>query len=184
IASIFTTIAFLEANINEILRDSYDTMKGRLKDGSKYIPEQLINKLSQFYKLPRRERHGTPLLKKYQKALTLAEKEIFDEEKNLYQNVDSLRQLRNNLVHYEPEWSKVQLAEDYIPLSDLAIELYSKFELNPLTPASSPFFPHRCLSYGCCKWGIESSIAFTDEFCKRTEIKSKYNNIRSKLVLD
>lgn len=50
-ASIFATIAFLEANINEIFCDSYETMIGKSANDGKYIPDQLINKLGMMWQL-------------------------------------------------------------------------------------------------------------------------------------
>ncbi len=183
-ASIFTAVAFLEANINEIFCDAYDTMIGKSANDSKYIPDQLINKLGRMWQLEIPRSSTYPILQKYQITLAIAEKPTFDRGQNPYQDVSSLIKLRNELIHYEPSSEIVQSTSDEVIVSKqkLAKMLNLKFDLNPLTGNGNPFWPDKCLSYGCCKWGIESSIAFTDKFFKRTDIRNKYEHIRDKLI--
>lgn len=182
IASIFTAISFLEASINEILRDSNDAAKGTYREAETYIPADIIPKLAQFTDIFKKNRN-IPILQKYQIALEFSQKERFNEQEKLYLDILNFKALRNKLVHYIPSWSKIEPPEEYVPGDELQKYLYGMFELNPLTGKGNPFLFDKCLGYGCCKWGIESSIAFTDEFCSRTGIISKYANIRKKLVL-
>lgn len=186
IASIFATVAFLEANINEIFTDSYDTMKGKPANDGKNIPESLINQLGSMWQLDVPKAAKYSILQKYQIALATINKPLYDKGTNPYQDVDLLVKLRNTLMHPEPESVVSKSSSDVIPATEQKFfkMLGSKFALNPLTGEGNPFYPDKCLSYGCCKWGIESSLAFTDEFCARTGIKCKYLGLRPKLTLD
>jgi hypothetical protein len=116
-------------------------------------------------------------LDKYQIVLALCRRELFNKGKSPYQEVNLLRLLRNNLIHYEPEWvsSHPQKIEK---------QLMDKFELNPFFKKvkNSPFFPFRCLSHGCAEWALRSALAFVDIFYKRANIgPTKYDFYRSGL---
>ncbi|MGB3478355.1 MAG: hypothetical protein WBB67_04260 [bacterium] len=176
IASIFATVAFLEANINEIFTDSYDTMRGKSANDGKNIPESLINQLGSMWQLDVPKTAKYSILQKYQIALVTINKPLYDKGTNPYQDVDLLVKLRNALMHPEPESVVSQTSDDDTLTTEQKFfkMLGSKFALNPLTGKGNSFYPDKCLSYGCCKWGIESSFAFTDEFCARTDIKCKY----------
>lgn len=59
-----------------------------------------------------------------------------------------------------------------------------KFSLNPLTGAKTPFFPIRCMGYGCAKWAVESSIRFVDNCCSRLEVQPGFDLIRDSLAVE
>lgn len=94
------------------------------------------------------------------------------------QDVASVIELRNLLVHYKPRWQAAgQRSRDRIG------QLEGRFATNPFIAAGNPFFPDRCLSYGCTKWAIEACLAFSDEFYTLIQTVPPYDSIRSKLVL-
>jgi len=169
--AILSAVSFLEANINEFFWEVSETTSDRVKELDVGLKELLTGFWKQNSILSRYS-----ILEKYQLVLVLARKPIMDKGKEPYQPVDDLIQLRNTMVHYKPEWVFGK------PLS-LEERLRGKFELNPLAPQGSIFFPYRCLSFGCSKWAIESSLQFTDEFYKRIGVAPGYEHIRQELQL-
>lgn len=115
IAAIFTAVSFIESIINEFFWDlespnKVEVLEEETKKIMANIWEQGIIK--------------TSTLEKYQFALALARKSLFDRGAAPYQDVFLLIKLRNALIHYEPEWvgdSPQRLEEN----------LKRKFELNP-----------------------------------------------------
>jgi len=98
--------------------------------------------------------------------LILADKDHNDHNKGKepYQSVQNLISLRNDFVHYKAEL--IDLAGNKKDKSQkLEKKIKSKIKkLNPLTGKDNPFFPDKCLGYGCALWAIQSSVAFTKDF--------------------
>lgn len=171
--AILSAVSFLEANINEFFWEVAETPSDRVKELDVGLKELLTGFWKQNSIL---FKPNFSLLEKYELVLVLARKPIMDKGKEPYQPVDDLIQVRNTMVHYRPEWSFGE------PLS-LEKRLRGKFDLNPLAPQGSIFFPYLCLSFGCSKWAIESSLQFTDEFYKRIGVATGYEHIRQDLQL-
>lgn len=183
IASIFATVAFLEANINEIYGDSCDIMTHKMANDAKNIPESLIEKLGRMWQ---QGVTSYSILRKYQIAFVIADKPEFTEGSNPYQDVCSLIDLRNGLMHPKPKSVSVPCTGDHSQKSNQEFlkKLRSKFAVSSLAAEGDIFYPSKCLSYGCSKWGIESSLAFADEFCNRSGISCEYQKIRLELVVE
>ena len=92
-----------------------------------------------------------------------------------------LTQLRNDLIHFEPEWVEHATEENDEGLSKLAQGLKGRFAINPLTGAGNPFYPAKCLGHGCVQWAVQSSIQFTDDFYNRLGMKIRYEHVRDRL---
>lgn len=184
IGSIITTVSYVEATINELFTDVAD---GVYSNG---LDHNVIALMARMWKLEIKPPNKTkvakiysPLddlkpsvLQKFQIALTLAGKDLFDTGKAPYQDVDYLILLRNALIHYKPEW--IGTGEKY--KDTLSEKLRKKLEsriqtINPMTREGSLFFPHQCLGYGCAKWAVESSVKFTNEFFSRIGLPSNLN---------
>lgn len=108
---------------------------------------------------------------------------MFKEEAPPYQNVILLIKLRNDLVHYEPEWVKSPASDDFSDCDQHKYEkmLKGKVSTNPLAGQGSPYYPDKCLSYGCADWAVNSSIEFADDFFSRMDLISPYSHNRDKL---
>lgn len=109
-----------------------------------------------------------PILKKYQRALTLLGSELFDESAQPFRDVWALIELRNALIHYKPTWDpdrkrKVQMVE----------VLQGKFNLSPFLDEGADFVTMKCMSAGAVKWAVATSLAFMREFDTRTNLDSK-----------
>jgi hypothetical protein len=81
------------------------------------------------------------------------------------------------LLHFKPEWSTGQKEHGKI-----ADRLQGKFPESPFWASGNPFFPDKCLGYGCAKWATEACERFMDEFCDRMDIPSRFDHIRSELA--
>lgn len=158
VGCIITAASYLEATINEVLADIAED-----PDAAAWMETNRIDK--------------KPILDKYDIVFDHAEKDLFCKGAEPYQSASSLIDLRNRLVHYKPEW--VGTGEGYKETfsEKLRERLEKKIKkLNPLADAGNcSFFPHKCLSYGCAKWAVESSIKFTDEFFLKLGLPSNLN---------
>lgn len=161
VGAIFSTIAALDASINELYQEAVDKSGNALPG----LTERQFKLLAERWAQIKRG----PILKKYQDALLVVEADTFDTKDQLYKDVDNLVQLRNALVHYKSQW-------DYEEKSHhrLESELQGKFPLNALSHGSL-WFPHRCLGFGCAKWGLYAASKFMNEFCKRMHIPDRFN---------
>jgi hypothetical protein len=77
--------------------------------------------------------------------------------------------LRNELIHYIPEWIDVVISPQR-----LVQLLWNKFPLSPFEPESLGQHLDRCISYGCARWAVEASLVFADEFFARTGLRGFY----------
>ena len=161
-ATVMLCVASLESNINEYLSESESLYP--------HVDEPARN---EFIKLL----EPTSILDKYQSSLSFKGIEIFDSGGEPFQSVDTLIALRNELVHFHPEWHDKQERH-----KKLAKKLAGKFELSPfLKNESSVLFPQRFASHGCTKWAVQSSIEFMEKFAELNGFESKFCQFKSKL---
>jgi hypothetical protein len=171
--SIFSAVSFLEAQINEIFTDAADDQRDHIYGlGSK------IHLLAEMWNLDVPRTASYSILRKYEIVLALAQMAPLDRGDLIYQDVKLLIWLRNALIHYEPisSTSTAQTSQDQEQ------KFRGKFALNPLTGSKTPFIPERCLSHGCARWAVESSIKFVDQCCSRLEIEPVFNGVRNSLI--
>jgi hypothetical protein len=171
---IFSSVAFLEACVNEFFCDISENNAYSFK----VLPKQqkLIQEMWG-YGIPRTASY--PIIKKYQIVLSLLNKNKFDESRKPTQDVAILIKLRNALVHYEPEWRSW---EEKQKESDIFYKkLKGKFEPSKFFDSNEPYFPNRCLSSACAKWAIEAAVQFTDEFYLKLGQNSNYRFLKPKL---
>jgi hypothetical protein len=164
VGSVITSVASLEAMINEIFSDSSERYSEYLAD----LPDNIRTRFARMWAegIPRTARYS--ILNKYQIALTLAEKEMLDASAAIVQNVTALVALRNQFVHYEPEWILDHTTEGAQKEKHRFEKLLAgRFPLNPLTGRDNPFYPDKVLGHGCAAWAVASTISFAEEFCAR-----------------
>lgn len=168
--AIFAATSFLESAINELLKDAADVVTGRISH-SDYGSSLSSNVLRAYATLWQNERQYS-ILRKYSEALSLAGRPAFDEAQQSFDNARVLILLRNELVHFKPETLG---GDDRHRLEEL---LKDRFRQNRLMDGSgNPFFPDKCLGYGCCRWAVESSQALADEFFQRMDLPPKYRAV-------
>ncbi len=183
INAIISSVAFLEARINELFADAADTEAWTLPGETKKqatnqprqnpmvsdLPDETVSQLARSWKsgIPKTAKYSVQ--EKYQTALMLARKELFDPgSSTLFQWIGLLVNLRNYLIHAEPEWI-VTASPNEKDLNAHKFEGKFKglFPDNPTVRAERKYFPDRCLGSGCAKWAVTSSTKFVDEFLTR-----------------
>lgn len=180
VAALFSTVAFLESTMNEFFSEINEN-----KEFLEIHGEEKANLIKTMWdcKVPRTA--AFPVLQKYQIALALSGKKAFETGTLPYQDVALLIELRNYLMHAEPETISLFTIGD-IDSSTVSkrklLGLENKFPINKLLEnTSNNFFPDKCLGHGCAEWAIKSSLAFTDEFFSRIELVPPYEPIRKNL---
>jgi hypothetical protein len=176
ISAVLSSVAFLEATINEIFADSIDHPTNL--QGLSNI--QLIAQMAKHSAIEQAK-----TINKYNLLLALCGKNEIELDRLPGQSIRILIDLRNELIHYKPVWLDSESNEDYSINNEPKISksLRGKFPDNPLTGLGNPFFPDKALSYGCAKWAVTSGLAFTDEFYSRLGINSLYHKSRNTLIL-
>jgi len=94
-ATILSSVAFLEASINELFLEFRDAGRNETTK----LPRRVHKVLAKLW--PTVE--SSPMIFKYQVALHAADAEPFNERRAPYRDVESLIMLRDALVHSQPE---------------------------------------------------------------------------------
>lgn len=171
-ASVLSSVTFLEASINELFASASNP---NLEVGGKLSPDER-SRLTGAADLIANNR----LLDRFQLALYLLDREAFNQGAQPYQDVKILVTLRNELVHYKPQYRSGAGQPD--ESSKWAKALVGKrFPLNPFTSTGNPFFPDQCLSHGCTMWAWKAALAFADDFFARLGVKPVYDDHRKLL---
>lgn len=161
-ATIMLCVASIESNINEYLSEP-TILFPELNSNAQNELCSLIGSLS--------------IIDKYQKVLSSKGIEIFGRGKQPLQDIEVIISLRNELIHFHPEWHDEQERHE-----KLGNKLRGKFELSPfITEHSGVLFPQRIISHGCTKWAVQKTIEFLDEFCFKIGMDSKLDNLRGYL---
>jgi hypothetical protein len=180
--SVLSTVAFLECTINELYAD--------VADDAYFCPdeqhEQLLATIRDGWN-NEKNFDRSPLIGKYQKILTIAGRAPFEDGDQAYDNVRTLVEIRNHLMHYRREWVVINDGGAPCQSGETTTDkfekvLRKKFATNPLAEKSLPFFPDACLGHGCAEWAIANSIIFTDAFFRNLDLPVPYDGIRDELV--
>jgi hypothetical protein len=127
------------------------------------------------------------VLTKYQKILSLADKQPFTETDPAYANVKNLVEIRNFLMHYRREWviihqGRVAGDGEKTRIEKFEISLRHAFKENPIVHKNRPFFPDKCLGHGCAEWATINSLVVTGEFFSRLGLPAPYDGIKNELL--
>jgi hypothetical protein len=192
IGAIFSSVAFLEAAINELFADPSDPMFSKISSRSKYgrlrLPRDTVRLMAEMWQhgIPRTARYS--ILEKYAIALSLARKEPMEKGTSPWQPTELLIRLRNTLMHAEPTTEPQWPPEN--PGRKSALEghrlgkaLTGCFPLNPLV-TGGPYFPDKILGHGCATWAVKTSTAFAAAFAQRLGIELPYKRLGKKLVTE
>ena len=177
-ASIFTAVSFLEATINEFFADTTEEYSENLRaldSNTKALMADKWKSMSKDYSIR--------MMDKFDIALMVAGKPTFNRGEKPAQYVDLIVELRNSLIHYYPEWVNDGItASSMVATKRKSLKgLIGKFPTSPLMNKSGPFFPNKCLGYGCARWSVKSSLAYSDEFYARLGVSAPYEHIRQYL---
>lgn len=156
-ATILSSVASVEANINEIFADVRDNLI--VFDGLD------MNLLTEIWDLIEKK----PILEKYQFALVLKKKDRMNKSDQHYQYIDILIKVRNALVHFKPEWIGEQ--QEHEKIGKL---LRGKFTLSPFLSENDPIFPMRCMTHGFADWAVRSSLEFVQWFTQSADLPNRF----------
>jgi hypothetical protein len=163
-ATILSSVASLESNINEIFADVRDNII--VFDGLD------MNILIEIWDLIEEK----PIMEKYQFALVLKKKDRMNKGNKHYQNVDALIKVRNALVHFKPEWLGQQ--QEHEKIGKL---LRGKFTLSPFFDQNVPVFPLRCMTHGFADWAVRSSLEFAQWFTQCADISNRFDQFLDRM---
>lgn len=143
IATIFFSVAALDANVNELFHDT----------------EQLYKHIGSTECQEKYDKTRGGFLEIYKALAKLHTKNI--PNNTVFNNAISLQELRNALIHFYPEFDDEKQA--HLELEKL---LKGKFKLSPFFNEKCEFFPKKCMSYGCADWSVKTAEQFITDFSK------------------
>lgn len=176
VSAVVMAAAFLEATINELYCDCVDDPHSQRLAA---LPARALMDALWREGIPRRA--GYPIIQKYDIALRLNGKPVFDRSRSPYQDAKLLIDLRNELVHFEPE-TVASTAPGKEAKAPKFGALRTKFPDNALAGAGNPYYPDKLLGAGCAEWAVRSALAFTDEFFEKLGITPTYEHVRAAYV--
>ncbi|MCZ6865375.1 MAG: hypothetical protein O7D98_07145 [Candidatus Dadabacteria bacterium] len=166
--SVLSSVAFLEAAINELFQDAYDEHQIYINS----LAPTVIQELATYWANTEMKGKHKPTLVKYKQALIISDSEKMIEDENPYEDTRLLIELRNFLTHYKP---KSVGGDSSHKIEDI---LKGKFGLNKKYEKSgNPDFPDKMLGKECAKWGLTSVENFADEFFRRIDIQPNYQKV-------
>lgn len=183
VASIFSSVAFLECTMNEFFAGIADKSN---KEFLQIYGDDVAEQINQFMKILTTRKSSFPIQKKYQIALIFCKKEQLDEGALPAQSVKLLIDLRNHLIHAHPDNTTLFTVGEIEPIDEeqglIARLKGGKFLNNRLLKNNSnAFFPDKCLGHGCADWGVKSSLAYTDKFFDKIGLTPPYERLRDEL---
>lgn len=175
-SALFTTVAFLEALVNEIFADAAQPNRGNLAAMDKKVLPLLAGiGESDFVQ-------KSSVLTKFDILLRAAQKEPIPRGKNPYQDLDTAIRLRNELVHYKPEFfddgDHHMARRRNFRESKLLQQIQGRFKPRP---GGRSLASDGWISAGCASWAMKSAISFTDEVFLRLDVDPYYRHIRNDL---
>ena len=153
IATVFASVASLEAYANELFFDRAKAFPG--------YSDTLLDKLWETF-----EQKQT--LEKFAFALVLREKPPLDFGASPCQDVSALIALRHALTHFKPEWDSAPVRHKQI--SD---RLKHRFNRSPFL-SDRHVFPRQWATHAATKWAVVSCLAFAHAFETLAGLPAKY----------
>lgn len=171
IGCVMSSVAFLESLINEFFVDVKDSTRAKYL---KNLKQDRCERIAQLSEIEGVDRFN--VLEKYQIVLGALDADKLSKGSNPFQDANLLIKLRNALVHYKPKW--LPAGEELDEEKYMKKYLSGKFAINPLVGDRNTFWPYKCLSAGCAKWAVESSVSFTDNFFQIIGLAPPYDMSR------
>jgi hypothetical protein len=159
IATVYCSVASIEAYVNEVLMFDKRIKSPELKDCARVLTTK------------------TRILEKYDGCLRLLQCKSLQKCKFPYQDVQILISLRNALTHFIPEWENQQDAHDV-----LSKKLRAKVRpRSPFFSNTDPIFPKAWATHSCTLWAVRSSRSFTELFEEIAEIPKRLHMFNSRI---
>jgi hypothetical protein len=170
IGTLFSSIAFLEATINEIFQDAMETETGYLISFNHVHRMEIID----FWEKNQR----ASMIEKYNELLRIITGNTLNKGMEPYQSIKVILDFRNKLTHYIPTW--ISHSETYKYESFLK----NKFPLNNLSFETDPFYPDRLLGAGFAQWVLSNCIKFADDLFYKIDIEPQYASVKLKSLVE
>ena len=158
-AAVLSAAGFLEASINEL----YLELQKVTESEDSHLRRELALLVNAWPQIV-----SSPVLQKYQIALTVTDADQYNEEVSPFADAVSLIRLRAALLSYGPEWDDGR-GRHHV----LEERLKDAFPPSPLVSASRPWYPDRCLSAGCARWAVKTVQVFANDFYKRMALPGR-----------
>jgi hypothetical protein len=166
IAAITSSVAALEAMINETYADSDEPDIGALAA----LSSEVRSKVAAAWRIPRTTQFA--ILDKFDLLHLLVAGTSLDRSTHHWGNASWLVRLRNDFVHYEPSWQEHAAPVEFARKVELGLS--HMFEHNRLAGAANPFYPDRLLGCGCAAWALTTALQFADTFWKSVGLAAPY----------
>ena len=160
INAILSSVAYMEAAINQVFQDA--------ADGEEFYLRSLSRDSKATMKKLWTNKRRLGLLEKYRLALKGARQSLLDRGSPLYERAYLVVQLRNALVHAMPTSYTVGTKDQYGWVKSLKAKRFARHPL--MRNSGNPFFPDKCLAYGCAKWALNSCEKFVGTFYKKMSL--------------
>ncbi|BCQ06864.1 hypothetical protein JMUB5695_00277 [Mycobacterium heckeshornense] len=159
--AVLSAVAFLEALVNTVWQDAADSEAGKHTPYTDGIPGAAIATMRELWNGKDNAKRMMSLLSKFQVALVCAGQEPMDKGAEPYQSVDVLIDLRNELVHFKPQWHG-DGEEEAKFVARLRAKIIQARENRQ--PIGQPWYPNKVLGAGCADWACSSVIAFARDW--------------------
>lgn len=156
-----SAVAFLEAIVNEVWQDAADSKPGEHTPYTEGIPDNAVATMRELWNGKENAERMLSLLSKFQVALVCAGHDRMDKGAEPYQSVDVLVDLRNELVHFKPQWWHDDGRDEAKFVKRLRDRLAGRENRQPI---GEPWFPNKVLGAGCADWACSSVIGFAREW--------------------
>lgn len=165
-ASIFMSVAAVEAYINEVFADCADGKTVQLQG----LSDSTVDRLARAWKGAKSVERAD-IMEKYQLACMLADKPLLDLGRSPAQDLTVGIGIRNALMHYKPQTialpmddSKAIATGDWKRVCDRLAG--RSLKPSPFASSGQPDFPYRLLGHECAEWIVQRAHAFLLEFAK------------------
>ena len=158
-AAVLSAAGFLEASINELYLELQKVTQSE-DSHLRHELSLLVNAWPQIAK--------SPVLQKYQIALSVTDADAYNEEVSPYADAENLVRLRDALLSYSSEWDDNRGRHQM-----LEARLKDAFPPSPMVSAQRPWFPDRSIGSGCAKWAVKTAQIFTNDFYKRMALPGR-----------
>lgn len=168
---VMSSVAYLESNINELFEKNSDGFQAKINKLNQL--EESIDKCKNWWGNDKNKR--STVIHKYNTFLKLNNKSKISSKSLLFKDINNLIFLRNQLMHYTPEWVSRENEEGkgvHIAISE---KFEGKFPISKFYENSNnPFYPDKLLGYGSSKWILNQVCDFSKEFYRKFEVEAPY----------
>jgi hypothetical protein len=173
-AAILSSIAFLEATVNELFSEAESDSNKWLKNIT-IESKKLITTLSNIDSIDR-----ASILEKYEIFLVSANLEPIPKGSKIYQNIKEVIYLRNKITHYKASWLDAGSEELLRNGSSHKTDYWKR--LNKLVfLENSDNKAHTWEQKEYASWALKSSIDFVEEIFNKLGVSSNINHVRAEL---